>query len=63
MLWTRQSTLNGGDEAARIDEAHDQFVDFHPAEQGAEAAIGVTGRVDLNLHEAEVIRGHQLWAA
>jgi hypothetical protein len=52
VLWTRQSTLKGGYEAARIDEAHDQFVDFHPAEQGAEAAVGVTGRVGLDLHEA-----------
>ena len=45
-------TLDRGDEAVRIDEAHDQFGDLHPAEQGAEAALGVAGRVDLDLHEA-----------
>src|SRR6266536_1709924 len=44
-------TLDRGDEAVRIDEAHDQFGDLHPAEQGAEAALSVTRRVDLDLHE------------
>ncbi len=45
-------TLDRGDEAVRIDEAHDKFGDLHPAEQGAEAALGVAGRVDLDLHKA-----------
>src|SRR5690348_1555775 len=45
-------TLDRADEAVRIDEAHDQFGDLHPAEQGAEAALGVAGRVDLDRYEA-----------
>ena len=45
-------TLDRGDEAVRIDEAHDQFGHLHPAEHGAEAAFGVAGRVDLDLYEA-----------
>jgi hypothetical protein len=36
MLVSRQSALGAGDEAARINEAHDQFPDLHPAEQSAE---------------------------
>jgi hypothetical protein len=63
MLVPHQSTLNGGDEAARIDEAHDQLIDFHPAEQGAEATFGVTGRVDRDLHEAVGGTVHQPTAA
>ena len=51
MLVPRQSTLKGRDEAVRIDEAHDQFLDLHPAEQGAKTALSVTGRIDLDLHE------------
>src|ERR1700733_6068079 len=45
-------TLDRGYEAVRVDEAHDQFCHLHPAEQGAEAALGVAGRLDLDLHEA-----------
>src|SRR5579859_3322605 len=44
-------TLDHSDEAVRIDEAHDQFGDLHPAEQGTEAALGVAGRVYLDLCE------------
>ncbi|HEX8009054.1 MAG TPA: hypothetical protein VF482_21805 [Trebonia sp.] len=45
-------TLDRSDEAVRINEAHDQFGDLHPAEQRAEAALGAAGRVDLDLYEA-----------
>ena len=60
-------TLDRGDEAVRIDEAHNQFGDLHPAEQGAEAALGVAGRVDLDLHypgdlNGEVHHDGQIWS-